>query len=110
MKLERHLDCEAMDFALLGDDWTKIVIMRTDRHVEFHAKHGCHYITRIPKFGRQLAYEPETCDVLFVGDSSQAFRLNLEQGRFLTSYETVRCCCRCLVHTHTFSLAHQTAL
>jgi hypothetical protein len=28
MKLERHLDCEAMDFALLGDDWTKIVIMR----------------------------------------------------------------------------------
>jgi len=50
---------------------------------QIHAQYGRYYRLRIPKFGRDLVYQPSTCDVLFVGDSSEISRLNLEQGRFL---------------------------
>lgn len=85
---ERFMDCEAVDFCFVGDDWTKLAVVRTDRVLEFHTKHGIHYKTRMPKHARQLAFDSDSCDLFAVGSSSQAFRLNLEQGRFLTSFET----------------------
>ena len=35
-----------------------------------------------------MSYHYPTCDLLLGGDSSSIYRLNLSQGRFLTSYET----------------------
>uniref|UniRef100_A0A673K9Z8 Nucleolar protein 10 n=1 Tax=Sinocyclocheilus rhinocerous TaxID=307959 RepID=A0A673K9Z8_9TELE len=58
------------------------------RYVEFHSQHGHYYKTRIPKFGRDFSYHYPSCDLYFVGASSEVFRLNLEQGRFLNSLQT----------------------
>uniref|UniRef100_A0A673CBE5 Nucleolar protein 10 n=1 Tax=Sphaeramia orbicularis TaxID=375764 RepID=A0A673CBE5_9TELE len=54
----------------------------------FHSQHGHYYKTRIPKFGRDFSYHYPSCDLYFVGTSSEVYRLNLEQGRFLNSLQT----------------------
>lgn len=73
---------------ILSDDWTKTVWLQNDRTVEFHSHYGLHYKTRVPKFGRDLAYHYPTCDLMVVGASHEAWRLNLEQGRFMNPLET----------------------
>uniref|UniRef100_V9KAD6 Nucleolar protein 10-like protein n=1 Tax=Callorhinchus milii TaxID=7868 RepID=V9KAD6_CALMI len=88
MKFERCLDSEVVNFEILSDDYSKIVFLQCDRYVEFHSQHGRYYRTRIPKFGRDFSYHYPSCDLFFVGASSQVYRLNLEQGRFLNSLQT----------------------
>ncbi|KTG46583.1 hypothetical protein cypCar_00004408 [Cyprinus carpio] len=66
----------------------KLVFLHIDRCVEFHSQHNCFYKTRIPKFGWDFSYHYPSCDLYFVGASSEVFRLNLEQGRFLFSLQT----------------------
>ena len=39
-------------------------------------------------FGRDMFYQQDSADLMFVGSSSQVYRLNVEQGRFLNSYIT----------------------
>ncbi|XP_048387439.1 nucleolar protein 10 isoform X2 [Stegostoma tigrinum] len=88
MKFERCLDSEVVTFEILSDDYSKIVFLQCDRYVEFHSQHGRYYRTRIPKFGRDFSYHYPSCDLYFVGASSEVYRLNLEQGRFLNSLQT----------------------
>uniref|UniRef100_A0A8C2XIW9 Nucleolar protein 10 n=1 Tax=Cyclopterus lumpus TaxID=8103 RepID=A0A8C2XIW9_CYCLU len=78
LKFERCLD----------SDGKSLVFLHSNRYVEFHSQHGQYYKTRIPKFGRDFSYHYPSCDLYFVGASSQVFRLNLEQGRFLNSLQT----------------------
>ncbi|NXX92767.1 NOL10 protein, partial [Centropus bengalensis] len=66
----------------------QIVFLQCGRFVEFHSQHGHYYKTRIPKFGRDFSYHYPSCDLYFVGASSEVYRLNLEQGRFLNSLQT----------------------
>ncbi|OXB63066.1 hypothetical protein ASZ78_016788 [Callipepla squamata] len=87
-KFERCLDSEVVTFEILSDDYSKIVFLQCDRYVEFHSQHGHYYRTRIPKFGRDFSYHYPSCDLYFVGASSEVYRLNLEQGRFLNSLQT----------------------
>lgn len=79
-KFERHLDAEVVDFQFLSDDYSKIALLRHDRHIELHASYGRHFKTRIPKFGRQLAYHYPSCDLYVACDSNFVYRLNLNQG------------------------------
>ncbi|KAJ3357978.1 Nucleolar protein 10 [Entophlyctis luteolus] len=88
MKFDRHTECENVAFEILTDDWTKSVHLQADRSVEFHSQYGMHYKTRIPKFGRDLAYYHPTCDMFFCGSSQEIYRLNLDQGRFLNPFMT----------------------
>ncbi|KAL7988055.1 hypothetical protein Chor_006974 [Crotalus horridus] len=88
MKFERCLDAEVVTFDILSDDYSKIVFLHNDRYVEFHSQHGRYYRTRIPKFGRDFSYHYPSCDLYFVGASSEIYRLNLEQGRYLNSLKT----------------------
>ncbi len=62
--------------------------LQSDRTVEFHSHYGAHYSVRIPKFGRDLKYHFPSCDLMAVGGSNQVWRINLEQGRFLSALET----------------------
>ncbi|KAM6368091.1 nucleolar protein 10 isoform 2-T2 [Alca torda] len=87
-KFERCLDSEVVTFEILSDDYSKIVFLQCARFVEFHSQHGHYYKTRIPKFGRDFSYHYPSCDLYFVGASSEVYRLNLEQGRFLNSLQT----------------------
>jgi ribosome biogenesis protein ENP2 len=88
MKFERHTDAETVKFCMLDQDWSKFVLLQADRTLEFHTQGGVHYKTRIPKFGRDILYDPVSCDTMTVGDSFEVYRLNLEQGKFLKSWET----------------------
>ena len=62
MKFERHLDCEAVDFMTLADGYEKLAFLLADRTLAFHAGYGKHHSVRIPRFGRSLAYQKETCE------------------------------------------------
>ncbi|CAK8697880.1 unnamed protein product [Clavelina lepadiformis] len=88
LKFERCLDAEVVKFDVLSEDYSKLVFLLNDRTVELHTQQGRHYTVRIPKFGRDLAYHPANCDLMLVGAGSEVYRLNLDQGRFLKSFET----------------------
>ena len=59
-----------------------------DRNIELHAQYGRHFKIRIPKFGRDMIYQPYTCDLLAVGATNEIFRLNLDLGRFQSPLES----------------------
>ncbi|XP_028995324.1 nucleolar protein 10 [Betta splendens] len=88
LKFERCLDSDIVAFDILSDDYSKLVLLHSNRYIEFHSQHGHYYETRIPKYGRDFSYHYPSCDLYFVGASSEVFRLNLEQGRFLNSLQT----------------------
>lgn len=69
---------------ILSDDWTKTLHLQNDRTLELHTQGGFHYRTRIPRFGRSLAYHFPSCDALIGASGAEVYRLNLEQGRFLS--------------------------
>lgn len=68
----------------LSDDWTKSIHLQNDRTIQLHTQGGTHYKTRIPKFGRALAYHFPSCDALFSAEGNEIYRLNLDQGRFMS--------------------------
>jgi ribosome biogenesis protein ENP2 len=72
---------------ILSDDWTKTIHLQSDRTLDFHNQAQSYYRTRIPRFGRSLAYNFPTCDALVGGQGGEVFRLNLEQGRFLSPFQ-----------------------
>lgn len=87
LKFDRHTDSENVDFLFLSDDWTKSVHLQNDRSIQFQSKGGLHYTTRIPKFGRSLAYNEINCDLYVGASEDELYRLNLEQGRFLNPFK-----------------------
>lgn len=68
---------------ILSDDWTKTLHLQADRSVELHTQGGFYYRTRIPRFGRAIAYHFPSCDALIGASGPEVYRLNLDQGRFL---------------------------
>jgi ribosome biogenesis protein ENP2 len=101
MKFERCLDAEIVKFHMLSEDYSKFVCLLSDRQLEIHAQYGFYYRTRIPKFGRDLAYHSPSCDLYIVGASSEIYRLNLDQGRYMTPLRTnARSCNVCEINPH----------
>lgn len=88
LKFERHLVSEIVNFQVLGDDYSKIAFLCADRSVCLHAKYGSHYKLRIPRMGRDIVYDCWSCDLLCAASSPDLYRINLEQGRFLSSLST----------------------
>ncbi len=82
MKFERYVNGQIVDIVMLGDDYGKIGILMDDRTVAFHAHYGSHESIRVPKFGRAMAYESTTCELLVAASGNEVYRLNLEEGRF----------------------------
>jgi ribosome biogenesis protein ENP2 len=102
MKFERYLDSEVVDLCLLGMDYGKMAILGADRSVSFHAPYGNHEKIRLPTFGRAMAYEGSTCDLMVVSSGrrpggvgvgggrqqpmGEVYRFNLDEGRFSMPY------------------------
>eukprot|EP00123_Amoebidium_parasiticum_P006757 comp17635_c0_seq1/m.17381 comp17635_c0_seq1/g.17381 ORF comp17635_c0_seq1/g.17381 comp17635_c0_seq1/m.17381 type:complete len:668 (-) comp17635_c0_seq1:63-2066(-) len=87
MKFERHMDSEVVQFQILSEDYRKMVFLQADRHVEMHAAYGRYFRTRIPKFGRDLAYHHGTCELYMAASGNEIYRLNLDQGQFMASLQ-----------------------
>lgn len=82
MKFERYVNGHIVDIVMLGEDYGKMGILMDDRTVAFHAHYGAHESVRVPKFGRAMAYESTTCELLVAASGNEIYRLNLEEGRF----------------------------
>ncbi|KAE9990367.1 hypothetical protein EG327_001505 [Venturia inaequalis] len=92
-----NTDCLNEKFILLSSDYKKSLHLQTDRFLELHTasegKGGCHFKTRIPRYGRDLIYNRSSAEALIpaVGvnedQNGEVFRLNLELGRFMKGYE-----------------------
>ncbi|KAL4979061.1 WD40-repeat-containing domain protein [Aspergillus desertorum] len=89
----RHTDALNTTFQLLSSDYSKSIHLQSDRSLEFHTPGGCHYRTRLPRYGRDLIYDRASTEALVpaVGVNSdgmgEVFRLNLELGRYMRSFE-----------------------
>lgn len=79
-------------FQILSSDYSKSIHLQNDRKIEFHTPMGCHYETRVPRYGRDIVYDRYSTEALIpaVGydadGNGEVFRMNLEQGRFMRSY------------------------
>lgn len=92
LSFSRHTNALNQSFQLLSSDYSKSLHLQSDRSLEFHTPQGCHYTTRIPRYGRDLKYDRCSAEAIIpaVGVSldgkGEVFRLNLEHGRFMRSY------------------------
>ncbi|CAK0744566.1 hypothetical protein CVIRNUC_001558 [Coccomyxa viridis] len=88
LKFERHFDAEIIDFQILTEDYSKAAFLCGDRSVQLHARYGTHFSTRIPRFGRDLAYDQDSADLLIAASAPEIYRLNLSEGCFYTPLAT----------------------
>lgn len=93
LSFARHTTSLNQSFLLISSDYSKSVHLQTNRSIEFHTPGGCHYHTRLPRYGRDLLYARYSAEVLVpvVGVDTEGcgevYRLNLEIGRFMKSYQ-----------------------
>lgn len=89
----RHTTSLNQSFVILSQDATKSLHLQTDRKLEFHTLGGCHHEIRLPRYGRDLIYDRSSAEALVAAAglgtnrTGEVFRLNLEHGRFMKSYE-----------------------
>ena len=82
MKFQRGLTCDVVAMDTLSDDFSKLVFLQSDRTLSFHAPYGAHYSLRVPKFGRDLKYNWDNCDLYVAASGDELYRINLETGQF----------------------------
>ncbi|OAA51846.1 WD repeat protein [Metarhizium rileyi] len=93
LSFTRHTNSLNHAFVLLSSDYSKSIHLQNDRRLEFHTPMGCHYEVRLPRYGRDVLYDRYATEALVpaVGLDSEGkgevFRMNLEQGRFMKSYQ-----------------------
>ena len=105
MKVERGCDSEILKMEVLSDDYSKLALLCADRNIEFHAQYGRHFKIRIPKFGRDICYNPNTADLMAVGASNEIYRLNLGMGRFQSPMESDSPEINCINYSERLELA-----
>lgn len=106
MKFERHTNAAVVDIVMLGDSYGKMALLLDDRTIAFHAPYGGHETIRIPKFGRAMAYEPTTCELLIAAKGNNVYRLNLEEGKFYEpwKFEPLNSSASCIAVSPTHAL------
>lgn len=72
-----------VNFQILTEDYSKAAFLCADRTLSLHARFGSYYTTRVPRYGRDLAYAPFAAELLVSGSSSEIYRVSLEEGRFM---------------------------
>lgn len=87
MKFQRGLTCDVVAVETLSDDFGKLAFLQSDRTLSLHAPYGVHYNVRVPKFGRHMVYDYDSCDLLVGGNGNEIYRLNLETGQFREPFE-----------------------
>lgn len=78
LKCLRGIDCEAVRFCILTDDYSKIAVAELDRNIEFHAQYGTHFKTRVPYCPRDMTYNPFNCNLLVSASANEIYRITLE--------------------------------
>ncbi|KAK9740728.1 hypothetical protein RND81_03G056000 [Saponaria officinalis] len=102
LKFERHLISEIIDFQVLSDDYSKLAFLCADRSINLHAKYGSHYSLRIPRMGRNMIYDPSSCDLLCAASSPDLYRINLSQSYQVLSSGCIPYCSSFLLNITFF--------
>ncbi|CAN8098448.1 unnamed protein product [Discula destructiva] len=93
LSYSRHTSSLNQSFVILSQDASKTLHLQTDRKLEFHTLAGCHHEIRLPRYGRDMVYDRTSAEALIpaaglgANGTGEVFRLNLELGRFMKSYE-----------------------
>jgi len=93
MKFQRGLTADVIAMECLSDNYGKLAFLQSDRTLAFHAPYGAHYSVRVPKFGRDLVYGWENCDMYISTSGREVYRLNLESGQFKEPFELANAGC-----------------
>ncbi|CAI5715800.1 unnamed protein product [Peronospora destructor] len=81
LTFERGLDAEVVaGLEVLAADFGKLAFLQADRSVAFHAPYGHTIQRRIPKFGRDMTYHRENCEIYVAASGSDVYRINLDQA------------------------------
>ena len=92
LSFSRHTESLNVTFQFLSSDYSKSIHLQTDRRLELHTPMGMHYALRLPRYGRDLQYNRNAAEALVTAvgldadGHGEVFRLNLEEGRFMSSY------------------------
>lgn len=81
---------------ILSDDYSKVAMVCTDRTLLFQSKGTTYYKTRVPRFGRDLAYHMYTADLLVAASANELYRCsppleNLDDAHGLGSVHDLHC-------------------
>jgi ribosome biogenesis protein ENP2 len=94
LSFARHTTSLNETFVLIGSGYEKSLHLQTDRKLEFHTPMGLHHEVRLPRYGRDLIYDRFSTEALVPAAGldpekkcGEVFRLNMELGRFMKSYE-----------------------
>mmetsp|Transcript_34146 Transcript_34146/g.73798 ORF Transcript_34146/g.73798 Transcript_34146/m.73798 type:complete len:689 (-) Transcript_34146:8-2074(-) len=87
LKFQRGMSCQIVAMETLSDDYGKLVFLQADRTLNFHAPYGTHHSIRVPKFGRDLLYNWNNCDLYVAASGDEVYRLNLEAGQFREPFQ-----------------------
>ena len=74
---------------ILSEDYSKAVFLCRHRSLQFHAKFGAYHSTRIPRFGRDMAYAPFNADLLIVGSAPEVYRCDQASTQLPSSKQWV---------------------
>ncbi|EJW01348.1 hypothetical protein EDEG_00473 [Edhazardia aedis USNM 41457] len=83
LKNERCMENEAVKIEPLTKDGLKLVLLRSDRYIDVHAKYGYHTSFRLPCYGREMQFNPIDAELMVNGNKG-LFRFNFDEGRFVT--------------------------
>lgn len=86
MKFQRNTTAEIVDLHFLSEDYKKLILVEADRYLEIHAQQGRIYKVRVPKAPRCSCFDPHVPQVLVSGSGPEIYRLDLQEGRFRTSW------------------------
>lgn len=73
-RLNFRTDSSCAGAQILSEDYSKVAFLCADRSVHLHARYGAHFRTRVPCFGRDMAYAPESADLLVAGSAPEIYR------------------------------------
>ena len=88
LKFQRTVDCDIVDYQTVSSNWEKLVLLRSDKYLEFHSKSGYYYQCKLIKAGHALLFDHEKTKNIYIpvaDRSGEIIRFNLEKGKFLTS-------------------------
>jgi ribosome biogenesis protein ENP2 len=85
LKFQRNLDADIIDFQFLGSNWEKLVLLRSDKFLEFHTKSGRYYQIKLDKMAVDLSFSEKHGIIFIPSSENEILRLDLEKGKFLSS-------------------------
>ena len=85
LKFQRTINTEVKDFEIISENWEKLILLRSDKFLEFHSKSGFYYQVKIPDTSNSLFFDILSNILYIFSIKNEIFRFNVEEGKFISS-------------------------